>query len=85
MRMTTLLRPLVVPHQSVPGWCSAPQDAQRPSSFNQLFKQHQGLASAAGLTTPYLEIGHDALLRNWPMFDDWPAAESASNEAAALD
>jgi len=63
--------PLVVPHQSVPGWCSAPQDAQRPSSFNQLFKQHQGLASAAGLTTPYLEIGHDALLRNWPMFDDW--------------
>jgi hypothetical protein len=62
---------LVAVHQAVPAWSSEARPAQQPSSLSRLFQQHQDQDHHPALATPYFELCHDSLLRNWPLFDDW--------------
>jgi hypothetical protein len=58
-------------HQSVPAWSLNSAQEPKDSSLSQLFHTQGTFACHPGKTAPYLEICHDSLLHNWPIYEHW--------------
>ncbi|MBE9139453.1 caspase family protein [Nodosilinea sp. LEGE 07088] len=56
---------------AVPGWASTPVEEETPLITSSLLATHPSMAPGY----PYFDLAHEALLRNWPLLQQWVQAQ----------